>query len=167
VDISGNFPGVFRLENPGVAHPDDLRRVPQVMKGYGQDTAKIRTLRNKVRYLSILQAERTRIPRTTDSRPCSSTLLIHQDFVRACRASRCSMYQFCPYPVRTRLRANLREYLEERRRQEEQVRDQASVPVSPPERRERAWYARPRVLVAIAAGVLVSAIVIWFVFGRP
>ena len=72
--------------------------------GYGQDTAKIRTLRNKVRYLSlsILQAERTRIPRTTDSRPCSSTLLIHQDFVRACRASRCSMYQFCPYPVRTR-----------------------------------------------------------------
>jgi hypothetical protein len=47
--------------------------------GYGQDTAKIRTLRNKVRYLSILRADRTRIRRTTYSRPCSSALLIHQD----------------------------------------------------------------------------------------
>jgi hypothetical protein len=48
-------------------------------KGYGQDTVKIRTLRNKVRCLSILGADRTRIPRTTYSRPCSSALLIHQD----------------------------------------------------------------------------------------
>ena len=46
---------------------------------YGQDTVKIRTLRNKVRYLSILRADRTRIPRTTYSRACSSALLIHQD----------------------------------------------------------------------------------------
>jgi hypothetical protein len=30
-------------------------------QGYGQDTVKIRTLRNKVRYLSILRAARTRI----------------------------------------------------------------------------------------------------------
>jgi hypothetical protein len=49
--------------------------VPGVWTGYGQ----IRTLRNKVRYFSILRADRNRIPRTTYSRPCSSALLIHQD----------------------------------------------------------------------------------------
>jgi hypothetical protein len=69
--------------------------------GYGQDTVKIRTLRNKVRYLSILRADRTRNPRITYSRLYSSVLLIHQDLPAPPGPAVFSMYQFCPYPVRT------------------------------------------------------------------
>ena len=30
MDLSGNFPGIFRLENPEVTHPHDLGRVLQI-----------------------------------------------------------------------------------------------------------------------------------------
>src|SRR2546425_1149810 len=36
VDIPGDFPGIFRLQNPRVAHADDLCRVQQVMQSNPQ-----------------------------------------------------------------------------------------------------------------------------------
>src|ERR1019366_1033006 len=49
VDISSNFPRIFRLQNPRVAHTDDPCRVLQVMKGNPQTIdGPIHSLENSV-----------------------------------------------------------------------------------------------------------------------
>ena len=36
VNVSGDFPRIFRLQNPRVTHSDDLGRIVQIMKGNTQ-----------------------------------------------------------------------------------------------------------------------------------